>query len=112
MANGMIRALRMWVAVGVAALAVVTRLPAQSTATTGSIAGVARDTARRPLANVDISARPGHGSVHTDAEGRFTIADVRPGEYVLYARAIGYRPVNQTVIVRGGERAEVEIAFA
>lgn len=55
---------------------------------------------QRPLPGVQISVagQAGRGSV-TDANGKFRIAGVTGERVVLDARAIGYRPVSDTVAV-------------
>ncbi|MHB1224038.1 MAG: carboxypeptidase-like regulatory domain-containing protein [Gemmatimonadaceae bacterium] len=64
--------------------------------------GVVLDTADRPIAGVRVQVqRQAERSVMdvTRDEGRFAIAPLTPGEYLLSVRAIGYRPADFVVTV-------------
>jgi hypothetical protein len=64
------------------------------------ISGIARDTTGAVLPGVAVEASSdvlieGARSVHTDADGRFTIVDLRPGTYVVQFTLPGFRTVRK-----------------
>jgi hypothetical protein len=72
----------------------VARLPAQTPAPpTGSLAGVVRDTAGRPLADVSVALQGETLVSRTDSAGRFTLGDAPVGGHTVLFRRIGYRSV-------------------
>src|SRR5205823_53317 len=88
-----------------AALAILLSLsPARASAqdaARGTIAGTVVDDSTgesRPAVTVTLVGTT-KGAL-TDERGRFTIADVPPGEYVLRTRALSYRPLELPVVVR------------
>ena len=50
----------------------------------------------------------------SDEEGRFVIADIKPGSYTLHATAVGYKPFSRKIKVgdRGIENLEVNLKVA
>src|SRR5690349_14896643 len=63
-----------------------------------TLTGVVRDTSGFPI-DADVMIMALRQRVHTDAEGRFTFRDVRPGRYQVAARRIGYFPQVKVVAV-------------
>lgn len=63
----------------------------------GSLAGTVNDNAGRPLRNARVElmdlASGLRRSQRTGGDGRFSLAFLPPGEYVLLAEQLGYRPV-------------------
>jgi hypothetical protein len=82
---------------------------AQSGAT---IRGVVRDSAAVPVPNADVSTTPGARRVRTDSTGRFVIAGLEPGQYIVKARHVGYEPVEWTVDLSRAGRADVQLTLA
>jgi len=77
----------------------------------GTITGIVRDTAGVPVANVEVTARPGAYRARTDSAGRFTIDGLEAGRYVVVARKLGYAPVNWDVNVGPEGRVDVQLSF-
>jgi hypothetical protein len=76
----------------------------------GVVAGAVVDDStgeRRPAVTVTLVGT-GRGAL-TDEQGRFSIADVAPGEYVLRTRALSYRQLEQPVVVRAGASTTVTL---
>jgi pimeloyl-ACP methyl ester carboxylesterase len=70
-----------------------TFVPPASPAGNGTIAGVVRDTAGKPLANARVLVAARDGTPYageTGADGRYRIPDVPPGRYVPVAGAPGF----------------------
>ena len=79
---------------------------------TGSIEGVvrARDT-RRPLADVIVRVEGTTRASLTGADGRFSITAVTPGTAWVVARRFGFADQRDSVAVRAGEVARLELLF-
>ncbi len=73
-----------------------TLVPAAARAQGGTLRGVVRDSANRPLADAEVVATPGPHRARTDSLGRFAMAGVVGGHYVLRARKLGYSPGEAT----------------
>ena len=88
----------------------------QAPALTGSISGVVIDAqTRTPLSNAHVRLTPDAGrgiyrSVVTDAEGRFALASLPEGRYVLSASRQGYLPTNLGQRRQGGPGTPIELA--
>ena len=80
-------------------------------ATSATITGIVRDTARLPVANVDVTARPGAHRARTDSAGRFTIGGLEAGRYVVVARKLGFAPANWEVNLGPEGRVDVQLSF-
>ncbi|NBC19141.1 MAG: TonB-dependent receptor [Bacteroidetes bacterium] len=84
--------------------------PAATAQDTGRIEGtvvVARDGTAVPGINVVVVGTL-YGAV-TDAQGRFTIPQLPPGEVTLQVDALGFRPARQAVTVQAGATTRVQI---
>ncbi|MDB4883521.1 MAG: TonB-dependent receptor plug [Gemmatimonadetes bacterium] len=79
----------------------------------GTIAGTVVDdsTSERRAAVTVTLVGTGRGAL-TDEQGRFTIPDLAPGEYLLRTRALSYRQVELTVVVRAGATSMVALRLA
>src|SRR6185503_12488794 len=84
---------------------VVWRLPAGITAHGGVLAGSVIGPDARPLANVEVGIPQLHRLSTTDSAGQFQLAAIRPGAYALQVRRIGYEPVNDSITIVAGARA-------
>ena len=81
--------------------------------TPGTLTGVVRDSAGRPLENAAIALDP-TGAVRAtraDEQGRFRFEGVSPGQYTLRATWVGYRPVDRTILVPR-EGLEITVTLA
>lgn len=93
----------------VAMLAVASRLPAQQS--TASIGGVVRDPAGRPVVDATILVRDTPQRASTNDAGSFVLEGVAAGQHVLEVRRIGFVPLQHRVLVRAGDRAQVELTL-
>ncbi len=87
-------------------------LPAHAQqASGGTIVGLVRDTAGRPVAAANVSLRPGDRRTQTDSSGRFTITGLGDNTYTVHARKFGYRPDSWDVQLAKGGRVEVKLSL-
>ncbi|MEA3244857.1 MAG: carboxypeptidase regulatory-like domain-containing protein [Gemmatimonadota bacterium] len=94
-----------------AALSPAPRAHAQETKPSAVIDGTVSDTALRALANA-IATIEGTGiSVTTGESGRFRIVDLRPGEYIVGVRRLGYQPAWVVVAVAGADTVRLSFAL-
>ncbi len=82
--------------------------------TGGLITGTVTDALNgRPLSGVVVSVAGGQRGATTDASGRYTIRDVRPGSYRITARAVGFQPISRdSVLVVSGRTVVVDFQLA
>jgi hypothetical protein len=70
-----------------------------------TLAGIVTDTARNPIAAVEIGLLDGRviaRTLRTRDDGRFELADLPPGKTSILVRRIGYQPRTYTVQIRAG----------
>ena len=97
----------------VALLAAVIAAPsrAQQPAAGGTITGIVRDPASRPVAGADVVAKPGGRRTRTDSAGRFTITDLGPDNYSVRARKLGYAPESWDVKLAKAGKVDITIVL-
>jgi hypothetical protein len=87
---------RILLALGIAVLLVA---PAVAQTTTGTISGVVRSTDGTPLAGVTVTVTSevlqGTREVVTDANGRFRVVSLPPGNYNVTYTQTGFSPVDE-----------------
>lgn len=86
-------------------------LPAVAGAQGGTLRGVVRDSANRPLANAEVVATPGPHRARSDSLGRFTIAGIGGGQYILHARKLGYSPGEATAELHDNGSLDVTLTL-
>ncbi len=101
---------------GVLVLALSTALlPAKLTAQTGGVivGQVTNAVNGEPVLGAQIEVGRGqHGAV-SGAEGRYRVAEIRPGVYRVAVRAVGFKPVVQdSVVVSGGRATVINVQLA
>ncbi len=73
-----------------------------------SIAGRVADRGLHPVAGALVTAKPVGLHAYTDDEGRYSIAGLRDGTFVVTAEAQGYQPDSQEVSVKKGNTASAD----
>jgi hypothetical protein len=83
------------------------------TSTTGTLAGVAYDSAGKPLANVVVSATVNGAlkSSKTSSSGALKMTSIPPGEYTLTAALTGYQATTAQATAVAGETRLIVIAL-
>ncbi|MEO8624068.1 MAG: carboxypeptidase regulatory-like domain-containing protein, partial [bacterium] len=79
--------------------------------TTGTLAGIVKDTLGNVLADVDVSIPDIRRSARSDAAGNFVLAQIPPGTYEVWTRRIGYIIVQFKWTARADERLEVALTM-
>ena len=77
--------------------------------TSGTLAGVVRDTGGRALAGAEVSIPELNKGVKADSSGAFVLADVLPGTHEVWVRRLGFIVVQFPWDARAGARLEVAI---
>ena len=67
------------------------------------ITGTVSDTGLRAIAGADIQVIGTDSRLTADAAGRFSILQVPAGEFLIWVRKLGYRPVSNLVHVEQGD---------
>ena len=101
-------------AVAVAALGLLPVTMIAQTKVSGTIDGVVRDSALRPLDNASAWILGTGVELTTRPNGRFLITDIPPGEYIVVVRKIGFAPFSTVIQVpaRDTVRPSFELAKA
>lgn len=80
---------------------------------TGSIVGKVKDEETgEEMPGVSVWIKNTTQGMQTDEEGGFSFSGLVPGNYVLCARYMGYRPIEKTVSLLEGESRELSFALA
>ena len=79
--------------------------------TGGTITGVVRDTAGKPVPAANVSLHPGDRRTQSDSAGRFTIDGLGEDSYTVRARKFGYRADSWDVKLSKSGRVEVKLAL-
>jgi hypothetical protein len=82
---------------------------AQQPASGGTITGVVRDAASRPVDGADVVAKPGDHRTRTDSAGRFTLTGLGPDNYSVRARKLGYAPESWDVKLARSGKVDITI---
>lgn len=106
----MIRVAQVRAALAAMVFAGVAPLAAQQS-TGGTITGFVRDSASRPVADAEVTARPSRERVRTDSTGRFTITGLDDGNYSVYARKPGFAPVSWDVKLSKSGKVDVTLVL-
>jgi len=73
----------------------------------GTIAGQVTDQAGQPLVGAQVQVQPDGPAALSDAEGRFRLTGLAPGEVVVRATSLGYAGAEQRVTVLAGQSVTV-----
>ena len=79
---------------------------------TGVVSGVVRDTARRPVRDVELVVTGTTIAARSDSLGAFRITSVPPGAHELRVRRMGIMPFTMSVNVAAGDNAPLDIIVA
>lgn len=107
------RVKKLWIII-IAIIAAAVGRPAAAQDTTGTISGRIADSQGFVLPGVTVTAKGSQGikSTVTDAEGRFTIAFLIPGSYLVRAELQGFSALNRAdVEVRLGQTVEIPLTM-
>lgn len=95
------------------AIAIVVASVGPAFAQEGAVEGRVTDARTElPLVNAQIVLPGTSVGTLTGADGTFAVRDLRPGEYSVEARSLGYRTTRQTVQIEEGETVEVAFDLA
>jgi outer membrane receptor protein involved in Fe transport len=80
--------------------------------TTGSLSGIVKDSSNTPLSDVNIKIKSSYLGTSSNAEGKYLIKGISPGEYTVQVSAIGYKTVEYTGIrIIKDETTELDISL-
>ena len=74
----------------------------------GAVAGVVTDAGHYVLPGAQIELQPQGQSAVSDQEGRFAIANVKPGDYTVTISYVGLLPMTKNLSVEAGQTARVD----
>jgi iron complex outermembrane recepter protein len=98
----------MLVAIRSSLLLLVAALAVGAQQTGGTISGIVRDTAARPIAGAIVTVIQANRSAETDSAGRFQITGLGDDNFTVRARKIGYRPESWDVKLSKSGSAELK----
>ena len=76
-----------------------------------SVTGSVRDSAARPIADADVTLRPGNHRTRSDSAGRFSFTGLDDGKYMVVARRLGYAPVDWEVTLKKSGHVDVKLTL-
>lgn len=94
------------------ALAIALPARAQQPAGGGTITGVVRDSASRPVSGADVIARPGERRTRTDSTGHFVFEGLDPDNYTVRARKLGFAPEDFDVKLSKNGKVDISLMLA
>ncbi len=103
--------LRTSAAAAFAVLAMVAPQSAMQAQSGAFIGTVFTDSAKRPLANVEVMLSNLDRSARTDSAGKFQLTGIKAGKHQLVVRLVGYEPVNATLNFDGNTNVESEVVL-
>ena len=89
-------------------LVIFTTTPALAQERGGSIGGIVTDAAHHALPGARVELTPHSLPAVTDQEGRFTVANLKPGLYTVTISYVGLAPASESVTVQPGQTAKIE----
>jgi hypothetical protein len=78
----------------------------------GTITGIVKDSASRPVAGADVIAHPGDHRTRTDSTGHFVLSGLDPDHYTVRARKLGYAPEDWDVKLAKSGRVDISLILA
>jgi TonB-dependent receptor len=82
-----------------------------SNASNGTVSGTVRDTTGAVLPGAQIILRPTATTVKSDAQGDFSIPNVKPGTYTVTVSYIGFASSVSNLVVAPGQNAQLNVAL-
>lgn len=86
--------------------------PAEFSEDTGGVEGTVTDAELQPVAGAVVSIKELETQTVAAEDGRFTFSKVPPGDYTMYAAALGYESVGKRIQVIVGEVTTVALALS
>jgi TonB-dependent receptor len=77
----------------------------------GSVHGSVKDAAGAVLQGAQVALQPSATTVATDAQGNFSIPDVKPGTYTVTTSYVGFTSSSTTVVVAAGQQTPVDVTL-
>jgi TonB-dependent receptor len=77
-------------------------------AATGSVTGVITDSQGAVLQSAKIVLQPGGATASTDAQGNFSIPNLKPGTYSVTVSYVGFSDTVSTIVIMAGQAAKFD----
>jgi TonB-dependent receptor len=78
----------------------------------GSVNGSVKDAAGAVLQGAQIALQPTATTVATDAQGNFSIPDVKPGTYTVTISYVGFTSSSTSIVVTAGQQTPVNVTLS
>lgn len=78
----------------------------------GTISGTVKDGAGAVLQGAQVVLQPTAATVATDAQGNFSIPDVKPGTYTVTVSYVGFTASTSTIVVTAAQEAKDDVTLA
>jgi vitamin B12 transporter len=79
-----------------------------SSAMSQAVTGVVRDSRGKPVPGANLALKDSYDGGMADSLGRFSFSTTEKGDHTLVVSAIGYKPVEQNIVIENGSaRAEI-----
>ncbi len=92
-------------------MALIFPLSAQEKPATARLSGLLTDSQGQPVPSATIQLDAPLQQVRSDEQGRYRIADIRPGRRNLSIRAMGYSPVQREILFEAGKELTLNLVL-
>lgn len=83
-----------------------------SVATNGSVSGTVKDTAGAVLRGAQVVLQPSTATAVSDAQGRYSLSNIKAGTYTVTVSYIGFTTSVQTITVTGGQPTPLDVTLS
>lgn len=78
----------------------------------GALTGTIKGDSNEPLAHATLWLEPSNIRAVADANGNFTLLQIQPGQYTVYATYLGYQKTSKKITIESGRTVTISLVLA